>query len=187
MEASLHLRERFTRAYEEYAGAIKKFCMQQGAAPADAEEFVQEAFLRTWEYLSSGKEVIHLKTFLFQVAQHVMFDEARRRQRKKELSLDALQEAGFDPGHDDTATMQKRLEAKTILTKTDVEKEYKILVMRYLHGFPVHHIASIVGQTPNTVAVRLHRAVKRLSRVSIPGLHLLAVKSSAEAPKKTIN
>ena len=95
MEASLHLRERFTRAYEEYAGGIRRFCMQQGAEPADAEEFVQEAFLRTWEYLSSGKEVIHLKTFLFQVAQHVMFDEARRRQRKKELSLDALQEAGF--------------------------------------------------------------------------------------------
>ncbi|MEK7590837.1 MAG: sigma-70 family RNA polymerase sigma factor [Patescibacteria group bacterium] len=181
MDASLNLRERFTRAYEEYAGAIAKYCMQQGADPADAEEYTQEAFLRTWEYLASGKEVLHLKTFLYQVASNVMIDEVRRKKRKRELSLDALHEQGFDPGHDDRSALQKLMEAKIILYKTEVRKEYKLLVMRYIHGFPVRTIASMIGQTPNAVAVRLHRAVKRLSRMSISGLQIMSVKSTADA------
>ena len=167
MEASLDLRKRFTQAYEQYAEAITRYCVQQGAEPTDAEEYVQEAFLRTWEYFLAGKEVLHLKTFLYQVAQNVMVDEARRKNRKRETSLDALHEKGFDPGHDNTRSIQSRLEAKTIIKKTNVEKEHKLLVMRYIHGFPITHIASIIGQTPNAVAVRLHRAVKRLSRVSV--------------------
>lgn len=168
MEASALVREQFTDAYKRYADAIVRHCVMQGAQQQDAEEYVQEAFLKTWEYLCSGRPVANLKTFLYQAAVNRMVDDARRRKRKAEISLDALHEQGFDPGKDDSGSLQTRLEAKTLIHKVQKEKEHNLLMMRYIQGFPVSHIATMVGQTPNTVAVRLHRAVKRLSRLSLP-------------------
>lgn len=155
--------ELFTRAYEEHTDALLRHCLKQGASRDDAEEYVQEAFLRTWEYLRTGRRVTYWKTFLYEIVDHVMVDASRRR-KGPTLSLDLLKEQGFEPSHDEIALNQVRLEAKILLKLSDVEKEYKILVMRYIHGLPVRSIAAVTGQTSNSIAVRLHRAIKRLTR-----------------------
>ncbi len=179
--------EQFTSAYEQYARSIVRYCMLQGALQQDAEEYVQEAFLRTWEYLNEGHQIENIKTFLYKVAGNVMIDAARRRNGRRDLSLDELQEQGFDPGHhEEVQNVQMRLEAKTILKLLDTEQEYRLLTMRYLHGFPVTFLASMTGKTPNAIAVQLHRAVKRLSKTvysKVPALRQMRDAKAAEENK----
>ena len=120
--------------------------------------------MRTWEYLRAGKQVENMKTFLYRVANNLIVDEIRRRKRKEEVSLDALHEMGFDPGHDDVERLQERLDVWKTLLEVEKPKEVDLLVMRYINGMRPSDIALATGLAPNTVAVRLHRIVKQLSQ-----------------------
>jgi RNA polymerase sigma-70 factor, ECF subfamily len=153
---------RMAEAYRLYSTAIMRHCRIQGLNTATAEEVMQDAFLRTWEYIQSGNEVDNLKTFLFRVANNLMIDEMRRRNRRKEVSLDELQEKGFDPGQEDTEKVREKIDAEHVLNSMDRKKEFELLTMRYVEGLRPADIATMTGLPANTVAVRLHRALKRL-------------------------
>lgn len=159
----------FSEAYGLYAPAIFRHCWCQTCSREDAEELTQDVFMRTWEYLVAGNRVESMKTFLYRVADNLIIDQRRRRHRRKteEVSLEALQEKGFDPGEDDVDHLQEKLEVWKILLELDDKDAYRLLTMRYLEGIPPTDIAMILGVTPNVVSVRLHRALKDLSRVSI--------------------
>lgn len=153
---------RMAEAYRLYSSAITRHCRIQGLNAATSEEVMQDSFLRTWEYLQSGNDVENLKTFLFRVANNLMIDEMRRRNRRKEVSLDELQEKGFDPTQDDTEKVQEKIDAAHVLQSMDRKKEFELLSMRYVEGLRPTDIAQMTGLPANTVAVRLHRALKRL-------------------------
>lgn len=158
----------FTLAYEQHAQALLRHCRYQMSDPERAKEIMQEAFMRTWEYLKSGKRVEHMKTFLFRVANNLIVDDARRRKGKELVSLDDLQEKGFDPGYDDMESTQQKVDVwKTLLHVK--QKEYKLLRMRYMEGMRPTDIANVLGLAPNTVAVRLHRALKEIGQKFFAG------------------
>ncbi len=102
-----------------------------------------------------------MRAFLYRVANNLIVDEVRK---KKELSLDGLQEKGWDPGYDQTDDMQKKIEQRRIFeTLLLLDEDYRdVIVMRYIDGLPPADIASVLGESPNTVSVRLHRGIKQL-------------------------
>ncbi len=55
------LATRLAEAYEKYADDIFRFCRNKVKSNDEAEDHMQEAFLRTWEYLQAGKTVDDLK------------------------------------------------------------------------------------------------------------------------------
>src|SRR3989344_460922 len=158
---SIHERE-FLNAYDQYADALFRHCYFRIPDRERAKDLVQETFTKTWEYLVDGKEVKNMRAFLYRVATNLVIDEARK---KKPISLDLLQEEkGFDPGHDPLERTQHMIDAKTIvsyLSRLDPHHK-EVVVMRYIDGLGPKEIAKILGETENTVSVRLHRAIQRL-------------------------
>jgi RNA polymerase sigma-70 factor (ECF subfamily) len=162
MPANTSVTEReFAAAYKKYADAIFRHCYFRVFNRERGKELMQETFLRAWEYIADGHHIDNMRAFLYRVANNLIVDEARKR---KEVSLEALQEVGFDPGVDETEAMQKRIDAKEVIaTLKDLDKDYRdILIMRFIDGLPPAAIAEITGLTANTVSVRLHRGVKHL-------------------------
>lgn len=168
MDQTYDPRQLLSEAYGQYAPAIFRHCWCQTCSREDAEELTQDVFLRTWEYLRGGHTVDNMKTFLYRVSDNLIIDMARRRKRRKteEVSLEALQEKGFDPGQDETEHIREKLEVWKILMEVSGKETYRLLTMRYLEGMVPTDIASILGVTPNVVSVRLHRALKDLSQLS---------------------
>jgi RNA polymerase sigma-70 factor (ECF subfamily) len=157
--------EVLSTAYQEYARALLRHCCFRRFRQEDAEEIVQETFARTWEYLTAGKQIQNLKVFLYQVVNNLIVDRVRKRKGREEVSLDALQEIGFDIGQDRTEKLQRRLDMRTVLLKfRELERrEHDLLVMRYIDELMPAEIAVIMDLPVNTVSVRLHRALKKLS------------------------
>jgi RNA polymerase sigma-70 factor (ECF subfamily) len=82
----------------EWGPRLLLFARQQAPSPADAEDIVQEAFVRFWRARERGDA--DDPRLLFQMIRRIAIDHARqgRRQARKTARLAAETEtAGFDP------------------------------------------------------------------------------------------
>jgi RNA polymerase sigma-70 factor (ECF subfamily) len=166
MNPQREMHRQFSEAYESYADAIRWHCWFRTMSKEDADELTQETFMKTWEYLQSGRSVENMKAFLYRVANSRLIDAFRRNgASKKDVSLEQLQEQGFDVMHSDIENLQKKLEAWKILLAMDKGDDYELLVMRYLEGLTPADIASIKGISANVISVRIHRALRHIEFV----------------------
>jgi len=155
----------FTEAYKKHLQELCRHCQWQLSNGELAEEIAQETFLRTWEYMQSGKQVENIRTFLFRVANNLIIDERRRQSRGgQKVSLEVLQQSGFDPSHDTLEQAQMTLDAQSMITTLNPGRvDLKLLRLRYVDGLRIADVAKQSGMTVHAVAMRLHRLLKRLN------------------------
>lgn len=154
----------FLEAYDAYADAIFRHCYFRAFDRERGKDLMQETFMRAWQYLAKGGEVQNMRAFLYRIANNLIIDESRK---KKEMSLDKLQEEGFDPGRDETPLMQSRLEHGRVLQSLNrLDSAYRdTIVMRYVNELSPSEIAEVTGESANTVSVRIYRGLKQLRTV----------------------
>ena len=164
MEQEHH--KRFLEAYEAYADALFRYCFFRVYSEARAEELMQETFMKTWEYISIGKEVENIRAFLYQVARNLIVDDARKR---KAISLDVLLEESnaFEPVGDEGHEGEIRVLAEEVRSKLAVLKkeDRDILTMRFLDELSPQEIAEVLHISPNHASVKITRALKRLKKL----------------------
>lgn len=153
--------EEFLKAYDMYADAIFRHCYFRVFDRERGKDLMQETFMRAWEYISKGEQVQNMRAFLYRIANNLIVDEARK---KKESSLEALQEDGFDPSTDDTQHWKNRIDRDRILDCLgSIDEHYRnILVMRFVNDLSPSEIAEITGESANTISVRIYRGLKQL-------------------------
>jgi len=157
------IQKQFLSAYDEYSQAIYRHCFFRVYNKTRAEELVQEAYMRVWQYLSQGKEIENMRAFLYRVANNLIIDDSRK---KKEESLEVLMEKSpaCEPSHEGHKTMEKNLLFKEVIEgMEDLPPDYKeILTLRYVQDLDPKEIAKILNTNANNVSVKINRAVKAL-------------------------
>lgn len=154
----------FIKAYDEYADDIFRFCAFRLYDRERAKDVMQDTFTRTWAYSIAGNEIENLRAFLYKTARNLCVNEMTR---STAFSLDEMQEiAGFDP--EDT-TVDSPLDAAeaAILTRHIAaldEGSQELITLRYMNGLAVKEIGEILGEAPNTISVRIHRAIEELKK-----------------------
>jgi RNA polymerase sigma-70 factor (ECF subfamily) len=151
--------DQFEQAYTDYSDAIFRHCAFRLMDREKGKDLMQETFMRMWNFIEEGKQVDNMRAFLYRIANNLIVDDVRKR---KTVSLETLQEAGWDPGHDGLQTAQDHLELGRILDiLKDLDPSHReVIVMRYIDGLNPADIAEILGESANTISVRLHRAIK---------------------------
>src|SRR3989344_6415935 len=79
----------FLEAYDKYADAIFRYCYYRVFDRDKANDYVQEAYCRTWKYLMQGNQIENIRAFLYRTANNIIIDESRK---KKSFSLDQIME-----------------------------------------------------------------------------------------------
>lgn len=164
MEQHALIERSFLKFYEELAEPIFRHCYFRVRSREIAEDLTQESFMRLWNYLAKGNKVENPKAFLYRIAGNLIVDHYRE---KKESSLDALSEGGYDPkGEDaDAVTAYAAGEhARAILRKLDAPYR-ETMILRYIDGLSVGEIAQIVGESENAVSVRIHRGIAKMKKL----------------------
>lgn len=159
----------FLEAFDEHANALFRHCSYRVSDRERAQDIVQDTFMKTWDYISKGKEVREFRPFLYQTLNRLIIDEYRK---KKTESLDTLLESGdaalleaeFTEGSIDELALQ--LDAQQL---TEVLHEMPVhyrqaIVMRYIDGLPPQEIAEITGHTSNVISVHIHRGLAWLRK-----------------------
>src|SRR5574342_1068015 len=77
-----------TEIFEEYAPAIFKYLIRLGTSAQEADQLVGDVFARLLEKISEGKgPEKNLRSYLFQIAYHLVVDDARARQHMTTLDV----------------------------------------------------------------------------------------------------
>lgn len=156
------LEDQFLGWHDQFSDVIFRHCVFRLSDREKAKDATQETFIRLWNYVSEGKEVVNVRAFLYKIANNLIIDEYRR---KETFSLDQMQEEqGFDVGFDVRDEVETKDEYERALKVIEhlPDKYREALVMRHVDGLSVKDIARITGETENVISVRIHRAIEKL-------------------------
>ena len=160
-------REAFRAIVEAEADRVYSIALGLMRDHHDAEEVVQEAFLRAYKALDRFRGEAALSSWLYRITVNVAQDHLRRRRRwlQRLVSSDPLPEpAEQNPGSD-----PERLAAGSQI-RSDIDRamfslsdrERTIFILRHDAGLKISEIAVILGRAEGTVKSLLHRAVHKL-------------------------
>jgi RNA polymerase sigma-70 factor (ECF subfamily) len=160
---------------EGYERAYRTACLVL-RNPADAEEAVQEAFLRAWRFRNAVRDEERGQAWLYRVlvntcCSKLRSEAARRSRAAGPEALDGVPDRGASPeaaaGHAETAAALARAVAA-------LPDHLRIpLVLRYYSGLSEQEVADAIRRRPGTVKSRLHEARRRLG--ADPALSALAL------------
>lgn len=151
-------------AHEDYGKKLNSYAFFRLSNRAISEDLVQDTFKKTWAYLLKGGKIDVMKSFLYHVLKDLIIDEYRK---KKTSSLDALMEKGFEPGEDNSEKLMNLLDGKrAIFLIAQLPAKYqKIMRRRYVQELSLKEMALISGQSKETIAVQIHRGLKKLKAI----------------------
>lgn len=150
----------FIELYDAHADALYRHAYFRVHEAGRAEELVQETFMKAWEHCLREKELPeNPKAFLYRVLHNRIIDDYRK---KKTVSLEELQESGFEPAAESVEIDVVEIAVVRELLLDLHPKHRDIVVMRFIDGMTPSEIAGITGERENTVSVRVHRALGKL-------------------------
>ncbi len=159
-------KKQFLDLYEKYSDDLFRYCFFKTGLREQSLEIVQEVFMKAWVSMQNGQIFENPKAFLYAAVRNAITDWYRK---KKALSLDELQEVGFDATYETVGRSTDRLEAERILEKTaKLEEKYReVIILRFVNDLSVTEIAEMLGEKENNISVRLHRALEKLRKIYI--------------------
>lgn len=160
-EQQIQINTLLTDAYNEYVKGLNNYAYSKIRNHSMSEDLVQDTFMKTWKYLARDGKIETMKAFLYHVLNGLVIDEYRKR---KAVSLDILLEKGFEPSIDDSEQHLNVIDGKLAinLIKDLPEKYEKVINMRYIKMLSLGEISQVTGETKNTIAVQIHRGLKKL-------------------------
>jgi RNA polymerase sigma-70 factor (ECF subfamily) len=146
---------------DRYTTSFRTACLILGNRQ-DAEEAVQEAFLRAWRFRDSLPSGADCRRWLYRVVVNTCYSKLRteiphRDRRSDEQHLDGL--AG---GTDDAGDLVCSHDVLRALQDLPIALRV-VVVLRYYADLSEREIATAIGRPPGTVKSRLHEARRRLA------------------------
>jgi len=166
---------------ESYGRSFRTACLLLGNR-ADAEEAVQEAFLRAWRFRASLGTGASLTPWLYRVVVNSCWSKLRRelphRDRRADASgLDGIASPAISP-EDDCG--RNELSRALVRALGELPPHLRVVVvLRYYADLSDGEIAIAIGRRPGTVKSRLHEARSRLAANA--GLRRLVVEQGDPA------
>jgi RNA polymerase sigma-70 factor (ECF subfamily) len=132
--------------------------------PVEAEDAVQDAFLRAWRFRDSAPKDAGWQPWLYRVVVNAccsrLRHDAPRRDRRADLDGDYVDNA---PGPDAAAVQADEASAIVAALGALPEALRIPVVLRYYAGLPEKDVAVAIGRRPGTVKSRLYEARQRLA------------------------
>ncbi len=140
--------------------------------PADAEEAVQDAFLRVWRFRDSLPADGRRNAWLYRVLVNSCYSKLRQevpRRERERARLSATPDSGdaqpAEPAEaPDLAAVRSVIADALDSTLRDLPESLRVVVvLRYYADLSEREIATAIRRRPGTVKSRLHEARRRLA------------------------
>lgn len=158
--------------------AVYRFALRLSGSVDEAEDLVQETFLRAYNAWDQYERGTRAKSWLFTICRNVFLRRRERAQRHEEILSENVDRdgpgpeasnplwsstAGFDPEGEFFASI---VDERIIEALADLPEEYRTaVVLSDIEGLPYAEIAEMVGVPVGTVKSRLFRGRRRLQEV----------------------
>jgi len=163
------LPEDFEAWFHEHQSSVFRYVRFRLATREAAEDVTSEVFmkaLRSFDRYDASRA--SPKTWLLRIARNAVTDHLRALKRRGSLhvSLDRIPDLVADvPSAEERLVRQERIQRLLNGSRTLRKADQEILSLRYGSGLANSEIAEHLDISNNAVAVRLHRALRRLKSV----------------------
>mgnify|MGYP002655046318 FL=1 len=171
-------RENFTNDAMQYAPQLFATALRMTRNRADAEDLVQETFLKGWRAFESYQEGTNLRAWLFRIMTNTFINRYNAQQRRpQESELDEVEELFLfrRMGAFDQSKMSQSAEDQMLELFTDDEVKNAIeelpetfripVLLSDVEGFSYKEIAEMLEVPIGTVMSRLHRGRKAMQKM----------------------
>ena len=126
----------------------------------DAEDIVQETFLRLWTIRDQLSKVSRIDSYVIKMAKNICID--RLRVNNEEIKTDDF----YLISHNETPYLKTEIKDTVDIIRKIIDQlpglQKQIIIMRDIEGYELHEIATIMDTQTSAVTVNLSRARKRV-------------------------
>jgi RNA polymerase sigma-70 factor, ECF subfamily len=170
------LKHSYERLVSTYWHRLKAFILRQAGSPQDAEDIVQEAFVRAYYALEvySEQRILALKVrpWLYKITWSVYCNHMEHAKPRASIPLDISEDSIFlelqDDGHqqpEEVFESGERRRELIALVDTLPRRYREVVSLHYFEDLSYQEIADIFNQPAGTVRVSVHRGVRLLRKV----------------------
>lgn len=172
-ETDAQLAERFEREALPLLDQLYGGALRMTRNPADAEDLVQEAYMKAYQGFRSYKPGTNLKAWMYRILTNAYINNYRKAQRRPaEYATDDITDSQIaeTASHTSAGLRSAEVEAMALLPDEeiraalmDLNEDYRMVVYYAdVEGLPYKEIAEIMETPIGTVMSRLHRGRKQL-------------------------
>lgn len=143
-----------------YEKNLMNFFWRLGVSYHESEDYVQETYIRLWNYRRTYQETAKLSTFLYLMARQVRIDALRRKIRRE--NREKIYEAERPPR--ECAAPCTRDDVRWALSQLS-EPLREVVELGVFQDLPYAEVARILGIPEGTVKSRMFNALKKLKEV----------------------
>jgi RNA polymerase sigma-70 factor (ECF subfamily) len=155
----------FQRDALEHLNALYNFAMYLTRNPPEADDLVQETYLRAFRFSHRFQPGTHLRAWLFQILRNTFLTFYRLREREAAVAEDGVPDWDVPMFHDAPEENPHAVEAHTDLERAlrRLPEEFRtVLLLAEVEGLPLEDVARVMACPVGTVKSRIFRAKERL-------------------------
>ena len=155
----------FQRQALQHLDALHNFAIYLTRKPAEAEDLVQETYLRAFRFSHRFQPGTHLRAWLFQILRNTFLTFYRLHEREMPIAEDGVPDWDAPMFHHAPPEDPSALEAHTDLERAlqRLPEEFRsVLLLAEVEGLPLEEVAQVMGCPVGTVKSRIFRAKERL-------------------------
>jgi RNA polymerase sigma-70 factor (ECF subfamily) len=160
-------RAEFESLIERYQGPLVRYAFRRLGNIQDAEDAVQEVFVRGYVQMQGGRRVSDALAYLYRMAANVCTDVLRRRKRARGWPQRATNEPIADGGRSvaDEALKQESVQRIERLVARLPRRQAEVVRLRVWDGLRFEEIAQVLGCPVSTIKSRFQYALVKLRAV----------------------
>lgn len=145
----------YNKVVKAHSGNLYRFILKMNRDEDDANDVVQDAFMKLWEHVESV-DIDKAKSWLFTTARNTMLNKIKKDKRTEPMESDNFNE----PYTNSNAFELKELIDKSLNQLPELQKS--IILLRDLEGYNYSEIGEILHLSESQVKVYLFRGRKKI-------------------------
>ncbi|WCL49629.1 RNA polymerase sigma factor [Leptospira sp. GIMC2001] len=169
----------FQELFSEFQGQLKSFLYRLTTDRNDAEDYTHETFIKAFEKLSTFRGESSLKTWVFQIATNLVYNELKRRKQwtadvsEKAKNIVLSNKAVYDSivkVHNSSISASYEIKEHidtcfTCISKNLIIEKQIVILLKDVYDFAIHDICSVLNKSEGSIKYLLQDSRKTMTDI----------------------
>lgn len=150
----------FKNLYESYSPKIKRLCLGYTGNSVEADDLLQEVFIKAWQNFDSFRGEAQLSTWIYRIAVNTCLYHLRSQKNRKHANIDVSTIKKEEETDNKEQQIQLLYTCISQLSEAD-----RLIITLLLEEVPYSEIAAVTEISEGNLRVKIHRIKQQLSSI----------------------